>query len=118
MFDIPNDDLRPEHIPGPDAPWHPTIAEFALTFDGYDAMGNRTFTFAERRLETWRRDGSLPRELRHLRACLFMEQRSVRWAENGPSPSGPSNEQLTYARALIGAIRTTVQKRSDVQARL
>jgi hypothetical protein len=39
MFDLPNEALRPEHVPGPDAPWHPTIAEFVLTFDGYEAMG-------------------------------------------------------------------------------
>jgi hypothetical protein len=114
MFDIPNDDLRPEHVPGPDAPWQPTIAEFALTYDGYEEMGNRIFRFAERRFERWRTDGSLPRELRHLRACLFMEQRRVRWAENWP-PHGQTDEELAYALALIEAIRTIVQKRSDVQ---
>lgn len=106
MFDLPNEALRPEHVPGPDAPWHPTIAEFALTFDGYEAMGNRLSKYAERRFEKWKMDGSLPRDLFHLRACLFMEQRSVRWAFD----ERPTDDQLAYARALIAAIRIRVQR--------
>lgn len=86
MFEIEHGDLRPDHVPGPDAAWHPTIAEFARTFDGYAAMGNRIHAFADRRFQKWRKDGSLPGELRHLRACLFMEQRAVRWARMGRSP--------------------------------
>jgi len=54
MFEIPDEELRLEDIPGPDAPWHPTIAEFALTFDGYEAMGNRIYRYAERRCERLR----------------------------------------------------------------
>src|SRR5262245_19860698 len=110
MSDLPNEGLRPEDVPGPDAPWHPTIAEFALTFDGYEAMGNRLSGYAWRRFERWRKDGSLPRDLLHLRSCLFMAQRAVRWAENGPYPSGPTAEELAYAHSLIAAIRTVVEK--------
>jgi AAA domain len=43
-------------------------------------------------------------------ACLFMEQRRVRWAE-GPWP-GQTDEELAYARALIDRIREVVQKRT------
>ena len=77
----------PSTLPGPDAPWHPTIAEFALTYNGYEAMGNRLYRYAERRFEKWQKDGSLPRDLLHLRSCLFMEQRAVRWAEERPFPT-------------------------------
>lgn len=102
MAEIADDDLLPEHVPDRNAPWHPTIAEFALTYDGYAAMGNRIFSFAERRFDRWREDGSLPRELRHLRACLFIEQRSIRWAENGPSPRGrPTSSSPTPALRSI-----------------
>lgn len=39
MFDeIPNAKLRTADVPAIDAPW-PTIFEFALTFDGYEALG-------------------------------------------------------------------------------
>lgn len=109
MLDIPNDELRPEHLPGPDAPWYPTIAEFALTFDGYEAMGNRLFSYAGRRFEKWRQDGSLPGDLRHLRSCLFVEQRRVKWS----IPEQPEAEQLAYARALIEAIRRVVVGRKE-----
>lgn len=112
MFDgISNEELRPEHVPAPDAPWHPTIAEFALTFDGYEAMGGfgRLSSYAERRFERWRADGSLPRELRHLRSCLFMEQRAVRWAMD----EKPTAEQLAYAHALIAAMRVVAQKKAS-----
>lgn len=110
MFDLPNEALRPEHIPGPDAPWHPTIAEFALTFDGYEAMGNRLVKYAERRFEKWQSDGSLPRDMFHLRACLFMEQRSVRWAFD----EQPTGDQLAYAHALVAKIRMLVERQMSV----
>ena len=117
MFDeLSNEELRPEHVPPHDAPWHPAIAEFALTFNGYEAMGNRIFKYAERRFERWKKDKSLPHDLLHLRACLFMEQRAVRWAEHPPAAAGPTEEQLAYAHALIDAIRTAVTKRNANQA--
>ncbi len=113
MFDeLSNEQLRPEHVPPRDAPWHPTIAEFALTFNGYEAMGNRLFKYAERRFETWKKDRSLPRDLLHLRACLFMEQRAVWWSEHPYAPAGPTPDQFAYAHALIDAIRILVAKRA------
>jgi hypothetical protein len=112
MSDISNDELLPEHLPQPDAEWQPTIAEFALTFDGYEAMGGLTSLsrYARQIFERWKKDGSLPGDLLHLRSCLFMEQRVVRWAEYGAG--GPNPEQLAFAHALIEAIRTCVSERT------
>jgi hypothetical protein len=113
MHDIPNDELRPQNVPGPNAPWQPTVAEFALTFDGYEAMGGfgRLSSYAQRTYQRWKDDGRLPQDLRQLRSCLFMEQRAARWAEYGAG--GPSDEQVEYAHALIDAIRTLVATRAD-----
>lgn len=116
MFEIPNEELRPEHVPGPGAVWHPTIAEFALSYNGYEVIGNRLPKYAERRFERWRKDGSLPRDLLHLRSCLFMEQRFVWWAEYSPSES-PTVEQIAYAHALIDAIRAVVERKSAAEER-
>ena len=109
MWGIPNEELRPEHVPASDAPWHPTIAEFALTYDGYEAMGSfgKLTRYAHHRFERWGEDGSLPRDLHHLRSCLFMEQRAVRWDYS----ETPTAEELAYARALIEAIRAVVATR-------
>jgi hypothetical protein len=89
--------------------WYPTIVEFALSFDGYEAMGSRLPNYARRRFERWKRDGSLSRDLLHLQACLFMVQRTVRWAEYGPEP-GPTAEELSYVRALLDAIRAAARR--------
>jgi hypothetical protein len=75
-------------------------------------MGNRLPKYAERRFEKWKKDRSLPRDLPHLRACLFMEQRAVWWSEHPHGLAGPTLDQLAYARALIDAIRILVAKRS------
>jgi hypothetical protein len=100
-----------DRIPLEDAPWHPTIVEFALAFDGYDALGGeRLLAYAERAFERWRTDGSLPDDLRHLRSCLYWEQR-VQWhVEDSAGPSEPPPERFAYARALIGAIRAIARQ--------
>ena len=114
MFDeLSNEQLRPEHVPPRDAPWHPTISEFALTFNAYEAMGNLLDKYAQRRFERWKKDRSLPPDLLHLRSCLFMKQRELRWAENAPTHTGPTDEDVAYAHALIDAIRILVTKRSE-----
>src|SRR3954449_12916412 len=99
MSEIPNDDLRPEAVPGLEAEWYPTIAEFALSFDGYEAMGNRLSNYASRRFERWKRDGSLPRDLSHIRWGLLLLPPAVLWAEYGPD-HGPTADDLAYAHAL------------------
>ncbi len=111
MFDtLSNDDLRPEHVPGPDVPWS-TIAEFALTYDGYEAMGGlgRLASYTERRFERWNEDGSLPRDLSHLRSCLFMMQRAVRWAFD----ETPTADELAFTLALLEAIRIAAAKNAS-----
>ena len=109
LDDLSNEELRPEHVPGPEAPWYPTIVDFALTFDGYEAMGGfgRLASYAERRFERWKENGSLPRDLRHLRSCFFMVQRAVRWAFD----ETPTAEELAYAHALLDAIRIAADKK-------
>src|SRR3989442_12101540 len=95
MFDLPNEELRPGQVPESDAAWYPTIVDFALSFDGYEAMGsfNRLSKYARRWFQRWKDDGSLPRDLIHLRSCLFMVQRAVRWAEYSPD-SRPTASRL------------------------
>ena len=109
MFDeLPNSDLRPENVPGVDAPW-PDIFMFALTFDGYQALGGNgpCGELANRTQEYFRARGTLPTDLdlTGLRACLFFEQR--RWHHFGDTP-GP--EARRYFGALLDAIRERVRR--------
>ena len=95
--------LTEESIPGPDAPWIPDIAEFALTFNGYDALGNRTGDLANVTHRQWSEIGVLPSDLIELRSCLFFEQRRYRhfgW--------DPDEDAMAYIRVLIEAIRERV----------
>ena len=95
--------LAEESIPGPGAPWGPDIAEFALTFDGYEALGDRTGDLANATKYKWTETRALPDDLVELRSCLFFEQRRYRhfgW--------DPEEDAMAYIRALIEAIRTRV----------
>src|SRR5438876_1085415 len=114
MHEIPNEELRPEHLPEPDAPW-PAIAEFAVTCDGYEPMGDDLLPIhAMQACEKWRKEGSLPSGLLDLRSCLLMEQRAVRWAENNPYSNEPTRERLACVRALLEAIRLAVTRASSL----
>ena len=75
---IPNEALRPEHLPAPDASWS-ELGSFALTFDGYEACGS--FEAAAEVADARRHDS-----LSDLRTCLFCEQRRMRHA--GTEPEG------------------------------
>ncbi len=95
--------LTGESIPGPNAPWMPDIAEFALTFDGYLALGDRVGDLANGTEHEWSENRSLPDDLVELRSCLFFEQRRYRhfgW--------DPDEEAMVYIRALVEAIRALV----------
>ncbi len=95
--------LDEESIPGPNAPWMPDIAEFALTFDGYEALGDRTGDLANATKHKWTETRALPDDLIELRSCLFFEQRRYRhfgW--------GPDEDAMAYVRALVEAIRALV----------
>jgi hypothetical protein len=108
MFDeIPNDELRAEGIPAIDALW-PEIFTFALTFDGYVALGGNgpCADLANGTEQQYLRTGSLPPDLdlTQLRSCLFFEQR--RWHHFGDTPH---DEARRYFGALLDAIRERVK---------
>jgi hypothetical protein len=74
---IPNDDLTPELLPAPNAPWS-ELVYFAGTLNGYDALGVEVEgleSFADGIVERYRRSRELPRDLTQLRVALFAEQR-------------------------------------------
>lgn len=101
---ILNADLRLTHIPPPDAPYHPAISSFALTFDGYAYAGSGATLSAlvERARSVFSRSGKLPEDLSlsEVRACLFLEQRS--WRHIGELPDKAA---MRYIHALLEAIR-------------
>lgn len=98
MFEqIPNDELRLEDVPLPDADWS-EFARFALTFNGYEICGSHK---ACAEIANERRDSNLT----ELRVCLFFEQR--RYQHFGWPPS---EEEMPYIRELIRKIRDHVQK--------
>ena len=98
--DIPNSELRLEHLPSPDDDWG-AIGEFALTFPGYEYWGSfdRCADIAnERRAES----------LADLRTCLFFEQR--RWRHFGEEPD---DETMQYIRGIIEHIREMLKEGAD-----
>lgn len=104
MFDeIPNADLRGSDVPAIDAPW-PTIFEFALTFDGYKALGGNgpCGGLANASEQRFLQTKALPPDLdlTKLRSCLFFEQR--RWHHFGETPHDEARE---YFGVLLDAIR-------------
>ncbi|HUI03931.1 MAG TPA: hypothetical protein VLZ77_10340, partial [Acidimicrobiales bacterium] len=94
---IANAALGPDDIPvrgdSSDA-----LAEFALSYDGY-AYWDDLPELANRVLQRWTRDRSLPATLDELRGCLFYEQR--RWHHFGEDPAGRS---ARYMWAVVEAI--------------
>ncbi|MDP1825356.1 MAG: hypothetical protein Q8L48_19015 [Archangium sp.] len=95
MVDLSNADLRRAQVPGPQASWQ-EIEHFALTFDGYQRIGQRLGALAEQH----RAAGTLPHELDELRGCLFLEQR--RWRH---FQSVPDEKAMQHIRALVEEIR-------------
>lgn len=89
--------LVTSEVPDPDAP-EPVLLHFALTFDGYDAMGAENLaTTARRTRRRFEKGSTLPSNLVVLRSTLFFEQRS---AHHSDAPFGGP-----YVSALIEAIR-------------
>jgi len=93
--EIGNKNLTMADIPSPDASWR-EIAEFALTFDGYEFWGS-----FEKCAEIANAKGQ--HSLTDLRTCLFFEQR--RWRHFGEDPD---REAMMYIRALVEKIRSWV----------
>jgi hypothetical protein len=92
---IPNDALRLDDLPPPDADW-PEVWRLADTFNGYKHWGS-----FERCAEVAneRRDSTLT----DLRTCLFFECR--RWHHYNDEPD---DEDAPYIRGLVAKIREMV----------
>jgi hypothetical protein len=89
-------------VPAADADWA-EIAEFALRFDGYAAMGHECGDLANELRRRWDATSELPGDLRELRASLFFEQR--RFRHFGWAPTGRDRD---YLSALLDAIRVAL----------
>ena len=89
---IPNDQLKLESVPSPDADWQ-QIEQFALTYSGYTESGSfeRCAEIANARCNS---------TLSELRTCLYFEQR--RWRHFGETPT---TDAMTYIRELVEKIR-------------
>jgi hypothetical protein len=92
---IPNDALRLDALPPPDADW-PEVWRLADTFNGYKHWGSFK-RCAE--VANARRDSTLT----DLRTCLFFECR--RWHHYGDDPD---EEDAPYIRGLVEKIREMV----------
>ena len=101
-IDVRNDVLIRCQIPGDRASLG-TIMKFALTIDGYRALGPERLAKVA---NMCRASGRLPDDLTALRACLFYEQRSLRHLEQAPSA-----KDMRHIRALVRAIRRRVLAR-------
>ena len=97
VCEISNSDLKEVDIPSEDASWQ-AIAQFALTFDGYQYWGS--FERCAEIANTRENDG-----LTNLRTCLFFEQR--RWRHFDAEPDA---ETMSYIRGLISGIRDRIQR--------
>ncbi len=95
LDEIPNERLRPEDVPAPDAEWD-TIDAFGLTFNGYKACGSfeKCAAIANQQLDS---------TLTELRICLFFEGR--RWHHYGDEPE---EEATACIRGIVEKIRTKV----------
>lgn len=106
---IENNGLKLINIPAIEADY-PTIAEFALTFDGYKYFPDLASN-ANRIVDEYQQDekivGSL--SLTELRGCLFYEQRRHR--HFGEDPEG---NDLNYIHALLIEIRNKI-KMNNIQ---
>lgn len=59
-----------DELPDADAPWHPAIVAFALTFDGYESRRGRLPPlpeFGSATFAAWEKQVELPPSLRALR---------------------------------------------------
>lgn len=98
--------LKGKDVPPVTASWS-AIGAFALTLDGYDAIGQRECGDLANRVNS--EFAKNPETLRQLslteaRACLFFEQR--RFHHFGWEPEGAARE---YVNALLEAIRNKIE---------
>ena len=98
---ISNEALELAHLPPADAGWK-QLEAFALTLNGYEAIGQRLGDLAEGHA----RAGTVPEDLTELRGCLFFEQR--RWRKFDEPPAGKPMEHI---HRLLEAIRNALTNR-------
>jgi hypothetical protein len=100
-----NADLTVAHIPSVHAEYK-TIAEFALTFDGY-ARFEKIADFSNHALAHYHLDSDSLKNLTltKLRACLFYEQRRCRHMGEEPE-----NGDRVYINALLDALFILVKE--------
>lgn len=107
---IPNEELTPELLPPPDAPWS-ELVYFAGTVNGYDVLSagpEGLMDFANPVVERFRDRGELPSDLTQLRVALFAEQRRDHFSDSASSP-----ETMRYVHALVEGIRDAVTRDSS-----
>ncbi len=101
---ILNADLTAARVPSVHAEYK-IIAEFALTFDGYERF-EKVADFSNNTLARCQADRDCLKKLTltELRACLFYEQRRYRHMDEEPE-----NGDREYMNELLDAIRTCVK---------
>ena len=102
---VPNENLKASVVPPRTAPWH-VIGEFALTFNGYEIIGQKECgTLANRVKKEFSANAASLQglSLTELRACLFFEQR--RFHHFGEEPEGDGR---VFVNALLEAIQQKV----------
>ncbi len=111
--EIPNEHLKPEHLPEPEDNQLVWIS-FALTFDGYAEKGTQEAcaAFANAVRNRWEEAGALPTGLSDLRTALFYEQRRWRWSDEAPF----TEKEWRYWRSLIDAIRRELLRQDNLPA--
>lgn len=103
-------DLTAEHVPSPGTPFWIEVAEFALSFDGYQYRGSELGTWANAKVRRFEKAGRLDDDLSlpDLRALLFYEQRRYRHLDETPTGSA-----ARYVDALLAGIRSRLDETRD-----
>jgi hypothetical protein len=107
---VPNKRLKAMAVPSVTASWH-AIGSFALTLDGYQAIGQRECGQLANRVKSEFARNTAPLQslsLTELRACLFFEQR--RFHHFGWEPEG---SDIEYVHALLETIRSRIDATND-----
>ena len=102
----------PTKIPAQNATWS-QVSKFALSFNGYEELGEDCGDIANATSAEWDATGRLPTDIRVLRGCLFFEQRRTRMGmafDFAPSDAWTGDQPgygdwVTYMKALVEEIR-------------
>ena len=106
--EISNEELKLQDLPEDVTPLN-TFWLFCHTFNGYEAFNNEGCgLMANKALQTWENEQSLPQDLSELRGCLFFEAR--RWRHFGYDPDP---QTLFYLKALLEALRRVLTEKGS-----